>query len=243
MQTKDSIKIFSHNKTKTLVSVIILVYNSPILTLQTLLTLKNTKNIKFETVVLDNNSGFMTQCLLKILYKLRFIDTLIKSNTNTYFAGGNNIASKYCNNDSKYYLLLNSDIKIINPNWLEYLINSHEKGITSIGVCDIDKIIARCDGYCFLIDRDLYDKYNLDENYKWWYGITKLQTIILNEPGYHVQGCIDDSSLIKHYWGGSGNAYKKVLKVLPENEVEKWFNNTINRFKLIKIKASKPAQL
>ncbi len=216
MNSKEGTTLLFHKQKKSLVSIIILVYNAPKLTLKTLYTLKKTKNIDYEVVVLDNASGIITKILLKLMYKLNFIDKLVTSSENTYFAGGNNLASSFCNRESKYLLLLNSDIKILNPNWLDMLVKTHKYGITSIGVCDVDKKIARCDGYCMLIDKELYDEYKLDENFKWWYGITKLQTEIMAKVGCSVRGCIDDSTLIKHYWGGSGKAYKKVLNVLPE---------------------------
>ena len=230
-----NLTVQSYNKKDSLVSIIMLVYNAPLLTLQTLYTLKRTKNVNYEVVVLDNGSKPITKWILQKLYNLGYIDTIVTSKENTYFAGGNNLAAKYCNESSKYYLLLNSDIKIKNPHWLEYLINAHKYGITSIGVCNLQEEHARCDGYCFLINRELYDKYKLDENYKWWYGITQLQSQILNVPGCHVRGCIDNSKLIKHYWGGSGKAYKKVNNVLPKEEIAKWFAGTINKFELIEI--------
>ena len=213
-----------------LVSIIILVYNAPLLTLQTLLTLKKTKNIDYEVIVVDNNSGFITKIILQLLFYFNYIGKLITSKENTYFAKGNNIGASYCEAKSKYCLLLNSDIKIINPNWLSLMLKNHKYGITSIGICNKNTPIARCDGYCFLIDKDLYDKYKLDENYKWWYSITKLQAQVLNHKNCFVGGCEDDSTLIKHYWGGSGKAFKKVLTRLPEKELESWFSNTINKF-------------
>jgi hypothetical protein len=211
------------------------VYNAPLLTLITLLTLKKTKNVNYEVIVLDNASKFITKLLLKFLYYTKFIDKLITSSKNTFFAKGNNIAVEHSNQNSQYILLLNSDVKIKNPDWLSILLSTHKYGISSIGVCDIDKKIARCDGYCFLINKELYLKYKLDENYKWFYGITKLQTQVMKENTCTVKGYIDDNSLIKHYWGGSGKAYKKVLTVLPEDELNTWFVNCNTKLKIEKI--------
>ena len=203
-----------------LVSIVMLVYNAPLLTLQTLLTLKKTKNVDYEVIVVDNASGIITKAVLKFLFRYKYIDKLVTSDENTFFAKGNNIGTSYSNENSKYYLLLNSDIKIIDPDWLYLMLKGHKYGISSIGICDKGKHTARCDGYCFLIDKDLYDEYKLDENFKWWYGITKLQIQVLNQEGCFVGGCEDDSTLIKHYWGGSGKAFKKVLTRLPHEDLE-----------------------
>ena len=216
-----------------LVSIVILVYNAPLLTLQTLLTLKRTKNVDYEVVVVDNASNIITKLVLQFLFRHNYIDKLVTSDENTFFAKGNNIGTSYADEKSRYYLLLNSDIKIIDPDWLYLMVKEHQYGISSIGICDKDKLTARCDGYCFLIDKDLYDKYKLDENYKWWYGITKLQVQVLSQKDCFVGGCEDDSTLIKHYWGGSGKAYKKVLKRLPHEDLESWFDDTVNKFKVL----------
>lgn len=209
---------------KCTVSLLILVYNAPLLTLKTLLSLKETRDIAYETIVLDNKSHLFTKIMLFLLFKFKYISKLIYCSENTFFAKGNNIASKFATDSSKYYLLLNSDVEIIRSDWLKKLLSNHLYGISSIGVVDKVKSIARCDGYCLLIDKDLYDKYELDEEYKWWYGVTKLNAQILKEPNCIVKGYVDKSVYIKHYWGGSGKAYKKVNKVLPVEKIEEWFD-------------------
>lgn len=78
-----------------IVSILILVYNAPLLTFITLLTLRRTTDVSYEVVVLDNNSKITTRFLLKILYHFGLIDKLLQSSENTYFAKGNNIASRY----------------------------------------------------------------------------------------------------------------------------------------------------
>ena len=217
---------YEHQQKTADISILVLVHNSPKLTLKTLWTLKKTENVQYETIVLDNASDLTTKILLKLLFFFGYIDKLVYSPENTFFAAGNNIASEFANEDTKYYLLLNSDIKIIRKDWLKKLKNNHKYGISSIGICDIGKKNERVDGYCFLIDKDLYDKYKLDENFKWFYGITKLTINILKEPDCTVQGYKDKSNYIKHYWGGSGTDYKKVLNRVSQEEMGSWFEGT-----------------
>lgn len=105
-----------------LTSIIILVHNAPKYVLKTFLSLQKTKNSNYESIVVDNKSGLFTKLLLKLLFKLKYIDKLYYSKENLFFAKGNNFGTTLASKDSNYYLLLNSDVKIINPNWLELLL-------------------------------------------------------------------------------------------------------------------------
>jgi hypothetical protein len=191
-----------------MLSIIILSYNAPLYTWHTLKTLKNTwEGCEYETIVLDNNSKNCTKKMLSKLKKKGLIDKLIFEKTNTLFAKGNNIASKYCDKNSKYILLLNSDIEIRDKYWLKYLLENHNRGTTSYGLCENYPHI-RGDGYCILIDRDLYQKYQLDEQFEWWWSVTKLQAQVLND-GYAV-------TAVKEQENAKG-------MTIEGDEVKKWF--------------------
>lgn len=207
-----------------MVSIIILSYNAPLYVYHTLKTLKKTQGCKYETIVLDNNSKNFTKRLLLKLKEKGYIDKLIFENKNTFFAKGNNIASKYCDKNSKYILLLNSDVEIRDKHWLKYLIERHQRGAISYGLCDNYPHI-RGDGYCFLIDKDLYERYKLDEQFEWWWSITKLQAQLLND-GYKVIAVKEHETLLHHYGGMSGTSWKnaKGMKIEGE-EIKKWFKS------------------
>ena len=160
-------------------------------------------------------------CKLK---KKGLIDKLIFEKTNTLFAKGNNIASKHCDKESKYILLLNSDIEIRDKYWLKYLQEGHKRGATSYGLCDNYPHI-RGDGYCILIDRDLYLKYQLDEKFEWWWSVTKLQAQLLND-GYAVTAVKEHELLLHHYGGMSGNAAGNASGMTIEGiDVKRWFES------------------
>ena len=53
------------------------------------------------------------------------------------------------------------------------------QGISAYGLVTDEPI--RADGYCLLIDRYLYDKYKLDPTYAWFWGVTKLESKVLQE--------------------------------------------------------------
>lgn len=206
-----------------MVSIIILVHGAYIYTKNTIETLQNTKG-NYEIIVLDNDSDKKTKRLLLKLQEKGYIDKLIYSKTNTLFAKGNNIASGLCSKESDKIVLLNSDIDIRNKDWLEEMLKIHEKGITSLGAV-IGNPWTRADGYCFMIDRELYDKYKLDEEFKWWWSITKLQALVL-KSGYKVKAVKNHENLLFHYGGMSGNDFQNAKGMKVEKDtVKKWFKD------------------
>lgn len=92
------------------ISVIIVNYNTKLLTLKCLESLyKETTNISFETILVDNAS---TDNSARAVAKEYPQVHLISSKKNIGFAKANNLAAKYAN--GKYILLLNPDTVIIN---------------------------------------------------------------------------------------------------------------------------------
>ena len=63
----------------------------------------------------------------------------------------------------------------------------------------------------------------MDENFEWWWSVTKLQAQVLNE-GLSVIGVKDHSNLLFHYGGVSGNDFRNSKGMdLDGKEVIKWF--------------------
>lgn len=207
------------------VSILMLTYNAPKYVKESIVTLKeNTKNVEYELIVLDNHSKFITRMLLKRLKSRGFIDKLIMSDKNLLFAKGNNVAFESASN-SEYVLLLNSDVRINSKDWLKTLLKIHpqEGGVSSFGAVDSEPI--RADGYCLLINRDLYEKYKLDEKYEWWWGVTKLESMVLKE-GKKIVAVRNHEEFIHHYGGKSGKGFKNAKGMdADRNEVKKWFDN------------------
>lgn len=209
---------------KNLISILMLVHNGYEYTKNTIETLQMTTGVDYELIVVDNASDKKVQKLLLNLFQQKKIDKLYFSQENTLFAKGNNIAFQLCDPRAKQVLLLNSDIDIRNPYWLAEMVKRYKKGVFSLGVVKGNPY-TRVDGYCFLIDKDLYGKYLLDENYAWWWSITKLQAQVLNE-GFTVAGVKDHSNLLFHYGGMSGTDFKGAKGMDTDGDkVIKWFKN------------------
>lgn len=212
------------------ISILMLTYNAPQYVNLTIRSLrKHTKNIDYELVVLDNASRLPTRLLLKWLFRRRLIDKVVFSSHNTLFAAGNNILSSVADIRSEYFLLLNSDIEIKQDDWLDKLLEVHTRGITSHGVVDTEPY--RVDGYCYLIDADLYRKYPLDDQkFQWFWAITKQQAKVLT-TGHTVQGFKEHEQYLHHFGGKSGGDFKGAEGIsTPEEVTTKWFKGKKPKF-------------
>jgi glycosyltransferase involved in cell wall biosynthesis len=182
------------------VSIIIPVYNALYYTKKCLTTLKKTRGISYEIIVVDNNSRFITRLYLTYALSVGRINYIHKSKDNLYFAKGNNLGVSLTSSDSTHVLLMNSDVRIDSPDWLYVLLSRHKRGATGFGY--LDSKPERADGYCLLIDKDLYKRYRLDESLPWWWSVTKLQAQLLKD-GFDVQAIKKHERYLHHYGGKS----------------------------------------
>ena len=104
------------------VSILMLTHNAPECVEEAIVGVATTKLVRYELVVLDNGSDLPTRIVLHCQNYRHTIDTLIQSPKNLLFAAGNNRAFDASNPESKYVLLLNSDVVIHDPYWLAALV-------------------------------------------------------------------------------------------------------------------------
>lgn len=206
------------------VSILMLTHNAPKYVYQSIKSLTKTINVDYELIVVDNASNFINKILISWLSKKGYIDKVHFNSYNSLFAKGNNLAGKLASEDSDYFLLLNSDIQINNPLWLSRLLEVHPAGggISSYGA--VMKAPIRADGFCMLINKNLYLKYGLDENFAWWWSVTKLQSEILKE-GKKILAVKCHEEYIHHFGGKSGKGFKDAAGMdVKLDEVKTWFN-------------------
>ena len=203
------------------VSILMLTHNAPrYVELSIRSLVRFTRNVNYELVVVDNASEQRTKKLLTHLQGEGFIQQLTLLEYNSFFAGGNNIASRQAANDSTHLLLLNSDVEIKDYNWLSNLLAVHKPGITAYGVVEEP---LRVDGYCLLVDAALYRQRLLDENHQFYWANTKFQAALLAQ-GYSVQGYAEHERYLHHFGGKSGKDFKfaKGL-VVTQKELAEYF--------------------
>lgn len=205
------------------ISIIILSYNAPLYTKRMLQSLSKTNYPNYEVVVFDNNSSAKNRMKLKRFKETGYIDKLIFSNENLMFIKGNNKATKYIASDASYILLLNSDVEIRNTEWLSALMKIHKRGITATDRRNL--VDNRPDGWCLLIDSDLYLRYQLDEKkFDVYFSCADLSARILND-GFSVQTICDYDNFIFHFGSASGkfkSDFKKD-KNITNDIINNWF--------------------
>ncbi|MFI8632490.1 glycosyltransferase family 2 protein [Microbacterium sp. NPDC077663] len=202
-------------------SILILTHNAPEYVELTIRSLRrNTDEVAYEVIVVDNASGPETVDLVTKLWDEGLIDKLHLSEVNTLFAGGNNIAAGMAAQESTHFLLLNSDVEIRSPDWLVRLLSHHKEGAVSYGVAT-DPL--RLDGYCLLMDAHIYRNFPLDEGHQWWWSVTKQQAAIL-VAGYAASGFSEHEQYVHHFGGRSGSAFLSAKGMnVGRREVYGWF--------------------
>lgn len=208
-----------------MISIIMLVYNAKVFTKHAIKTISKSKTDEdIELIIVDNNSNAQTKKMLLKLQRKAYIDKLLLLKENIYFAKGNNVESQLCDKNSDKIILINSDVEIRNAKWLDIMLRYHKKGATCLGVCE-NNPYTRGDGYCFLINKECFYKYGLDEKFEWWWSVTKLEAQLLRD-GYDVTAIRNHENILHHFGGMSGKAWKKSKGLEIEgNEIISWFKN------------------
>lgn len=207
------------------VSILMLTHNAPRYVDIAVRSLrKHTAGVGYELVVVDNASDEPTRNLVQQLHDEGLIDTLHLSPVNTLFAEGNNIAAQYASDAATHYLLLNSDVRILHRDWLSHLLGVHRRGITSYGI--VRGPLSVADGYCLLIDADLYGSHPLDSDaHQWAWAVTKQQATLMHE-GHHVQGYAHHTRWLHHFGGKSGVAFLGARGMdVTFDDAARWFGS------------------
>lgn len=203
------------------ISILMLSHNAPDYVAHSVESVRAiTDGVDYELVVVDNLSDQPTRELVSRLHDEGAIDRLKLMDYNSMFAEGNNIAAGLASPRATHFLLLNSDIEVRHPQWLQRLLAVHDRGVTSYGMAPDP---MRCDGYCMLIDADLYRANPLDTTYPWFWSVTRQQAGLLSQ-GFQVQGYSEHEKWLHHFGGRSGSAWKNAKGVdLTREEVREWF--------------------
>lgn len=212
------------NPKKEKVAIVIVTFNALRYCIKLFCSIHKTDAVDYEIVVVDNNSSIRLKIYLIYLFLTRRIKRLCLLDKNTLFARGNNIGVKVASKDCTHILLLNSDVLIKDSLWLRKMLDHHKRGITGLGLAPKSTQAAmrdRAEGYCFLIDRDIYHENELDETYAFWWSLSKVQGEIMKK-GYSVQAVEQHERILHHFGQKSGSAYKKTHKPIMRIDDSLW---------------------
>ncbi len=186
-----------------------------------------------EIIIVDNASDNPTRDYVTSLRKHSNIK-LILNTENKLWCPANNQGIKEADPDSHFYLLLNSDIEVFKPNWIERLqLPFHtypNVGITGTqyNFSHIKPTYGAIDGCCFMFRKELIDSIGyLDEHYP-WNGAPYVFTVSAWSNGwtyYHV----NEPDLLIHY-GKRSRIFNKARST----------NVKINKFEITREGGLKP---
>lgn len=139
------------------VSIIIVTYNALEYVRRCLETLRTTRGTPHEILVIDNASRPEVREFLKTQPGIR----LILNEENTLWCAACNQGMREAHPESRYFLLLNPDIEVQRPDWLDILVRTMESD-PSVGMVgtyhqyrDAGPIYGWIDGQCLMIRREL----------------------------------------------------------------------------------------
>ena len=160
----------------------------------------NSNNNNYELIVVDNGSGAETQDFLNQLEK---DCKIIRNDQNLYYSKAANIGAQHANPNSKYLVFLHSDIVILNPAWLDLLINVSEA--SSSGLVGIDTSSYYMGGqkidfiqeYCVLMTRECFNGINGFMEELPQIGNAFIMTLKAQTLGYKPQ--VMKNNILHHY--------------------------------------------
>lgn len=206
------------------IAIIILAHNAVGHVYKALRSLRRQQTVEHDIVLVDNGSSAINGMALAAYARLFSVRSFARSATNRFFSGGMNFGARQAPPEATHLLLLNSDVEFQHPRALETLCHAHRRGATGLRAIN-DNPVVIADGFCFLVDRDLFEGLGgLDERFPWTRAITKLQAELLRS-GYIVQAVREYQSILFHYGGKSGTDWKSVHKKVELAEVSGWFES------------------
>jgi glycosyltransferase involved in cell wall biosynthesis len=187
------------------VAIVVVSYNALGYARRMLRSVRRTRGVPYEMLVVDNDSGLPTKLFWIAQRLLGRINRLALLDRNTFFAEGNNIGVAMAPPETTHLLLLNTDCEVVDPDWLRRMLAVHREGATGLRYVTGGPW-PRADGFCLLVDRACWGD-GLDETYQWWWSITGLEARLLRE-GRSVQAVEEYKDVVFHHGHGSGDAFK-----------------------------------
>jgi len=228
------------------VSIIVLTHNYPHVFTRLLDSFSvGTTGVPYELIVVDNGSEPESVEILKQYLKAKRIHKLVLEPINHWFSEGNNIGVRHSDPRSKYILLLNSDVEILDPHWLlrltewmegiprTYLAHTWATHPTnpSLGPRDIVTMgwsyaeyvpgLARPEGWCYMIRRTWWK--DISPDFPFYHGLEEMTADRLHH-GAKAGVLFNYSRYVRHYEGGCESWKRKDEIINKRSPAEdKWF--------------------
>jgi GT2 family glycosyltransferase len=118
-------------------------------------------NNNYEIIVVDNGSGVGTQSFLDDLEKEGTIK-VVRNDKNLYWSKAANQGAKAADKDSKYLIFLHCDTVVLNPAWIDLMINvseSQDSGLVGVEMGSYFMANQKVDfiqDWCVLVSRECW---------------------------------------------------------------------------------------
>lgn len=157
-------------------------------------------NNNYEIIVVDNGSGQDTQDYLD---EIENEVKVVRNKENLYWTKAANLGAKAANKDSKYLIFMHCDVAILNPAWLDLLINvseSQDSGLVGVELGSYLLQTQKVDfiqDWCFLTSRECYKDCGPFEEDLPQVGMNFIYTIKAQHNGFKPQ--VLKNSIAHHY--------------------------------------------
>lgn len=179
-------------------------------------------NNNYEIIVVDNASGPETQDFLK---DIEDQVKVVRNKENLYWSAAANKGIKAADPNSKYFIFLHSDVVILNPAWIDLLLNVHDSnnsgmvGLESASCTVFSKNVTFVQEWCMLISRECMNKIEAWPEDLPLIGHSFIMTLKCQMRGYKPQ--IMQNNIAHHYriFGVDINEYERLDELAKENLV------------------------
>ena len=160
----------------------------------------NSINNNYEIIVVDNASGPETQTFLDDLEK----DVkVVRNDKNLYFSAAANLGFRHANKNSKYVIFMHYDVVILNPAWIDLMINVAEAnksgfvGLESGQYMIGNQKVEFVQEWCLLTTRQCMEKIQLFPEQLPLVGNAFIATLRAQQEGFKPQ--VMKNNLVHHY--------------------------------------------
>lgn len=155
----------------------------------------------YEVIVVDNASGKETQEFLDVLQEEGI--KIVRNSTNEFWSAACNQGVKVAHPNSKYFIFLHCDTVILNPAWIDILVNIAEsKGSGMVG-CQLQQYYIQkqkvnfLQEWCLLISRQCFEDVGPWPEELPLVGMSFILTYRAQMRGYQVQTV--GNNIVHHY--------------------------------------------
>jgi glycosyltransferase involved in cell wall biosynthesis len=172
-------------------------------------------NNNYEIIVVDNNSGEESQSFLD---EIKDEVKVVKLEKNEYWSSAANKGVKAADKNSKYLVFMHCDVVILNPAWLDLLINVSENNKTGFVGVDFSSYmmgeskVEFLQEYLCMISRDCWKSIGPWSEELPQVGMSFLMTLKAQKSGYNPQ--VMKNAICHHYqiFSVDINEYEKIVE-------------------------------